>query len=425
VPSRTLNRSRSVGQLQASTSPVYAYPAGVIPYLADACISGSAFDVQTNRTKYMLFAATPGASAGYTTYSPTSGVQKIAYTTGNQTQEGNALTVNAATALSNGWNLYSDATGADTSRIQYSTGHYLTDPGNNGYQVQLLANIRAFLSDTINHPGFTGIYFDNVNPGVQGGVGFNTNFPLYAKNGTLLYSDLASWQTGELAMLASVAGALRTDGYFVGANAAGQVFGSSGNDNGVDAASWMRQIAPYITCVFHEYHEQRGGTPFYTSMVTGSTCAPNYPTYAYLNNWEQKTVGGETFAGKQGSHALANSLGIGFACFNYYDPADANRTRYIRFHLASHLLEWSGIPLSASKFGGAVGWTTLNPTQDMWNAEMDKDIGLPTAAKTQPQTNIWRRQYSKGYVIVNPTCNSATVGSDTIPAADSVIVVTG
>ena len=49
------------------------------------------------------------------------------------------------------------------------------------------------------------------------------------------------------------------------------------------------------------------------------------------------------------------------------------------------------------------------------------DLGFPSGAKYQPVTGEWERQYTRGYVIVNPTKSTVTVGGDTIPSGDAIL----
>ena len=65
-----------------------------------------------------------------------------------------------------------------------------------------------------------------------------------------------------------------------------------------------------------------------------------------------------------------------------------------------------------------LGWT--NGT-DIWNSCTATDLGFPSGAKYQPVAGVWERQYTRGYVIVNPTKSTVTVGSDTIPSGGAIL----
>jgi hypothetical protein len=63
------------------------------------------------------------------------------------------------------------------------------------------------------------------------------------------------------------------------------------------------------------------------------------------------------------------------------------------------------------------GWTS----SDFWNSAMAFNPGQPTGARYQVATGVWRRDFTNGYVIVNPTHAAVTVGGVSIASGDAVL----
>jgi hypothetical protein len=140
-----------------------------------------------------------------------------------------------------------------------------------------------------------------------------------------------------------------------------------------------------------EYWQQRSDT--HTVFLSGND--------TWDHHWD----------GWQGVMAYAQARGIGFIPACYVSPSELAQTRYMR---GSYLLEWDGAPHGSILM---TGWTP----SDFWNSAMAFNPGQPSAAKYQVATGVWRRDFSNGYVIVNPTHAAVTVGGASIPSGDAIL----
>ena len=74
---------------------------------------------------------------------------------------------------------------------------------------------------------------------------------------------------------------------------------------------------------------------------------------------------------------------------------NATETGKMMYGKASFLLAWNGK-------GGGFFWQSNSTSIDPWNPAWTTDIGTPTAARYQVGVG-WRRDYSGGTVLVNPS----------------------
>jgi hypothetical protein len=109
--------------------------------------------------------------------------------------------------------------------------------------------------------------------------------------------------------------------------------------------------------------------------------------------------------------AYAQSKGLGFIPVCYVSSTELAQTRFLR---GSYLLQWNGSSRGAIML---TGWTS----SDIWNSAMAFNPGQPTGARYQVTTGVWRRDFTSGYVIVNPTRAAVTVGGVSIASGDAVL----
>jgi hypothetical protein len=192
-------------------------------------------------------------------------------------------------------------------------------------------------------------------------------------------------------MISNVGAALKAAGYFVGVNAKAYIPGDSASDDGTLSKQWIDRYAPYVTASMIEYWQQRQDT--HTVFLSGD------------NAWDHHWGGWEAVM------AYAQSKGLGFIPACYVSSTELVQTRFLR---GSYLLEWNGSARGAILM---TGWTS----SDFWNSAMAFNPGQPTAAKYQVAPGVWRRDFTGGYVIVNPTGGAVSVGGTTIPAGDAVL----
>jgi hypothetical protein len=201
--------------------------------------------------------------------------------------------------------------------------------------------------------------------------------------------------------MSNVAAALKARGYAVGYNARPRISGDSRSDTGELAKWWMDQYAPYVTAVMIEYWHQGQGA------CCGSHAVDLSGNDTWYNQWD----------GWQSVQTYTQSKGLEFWPGDYIAQSEVSQCRYLR---GSYLLEWNG--------KGTIMLTSWNGT-DFWNTCTAFDPGFPTGAKYQVGSGscangtktcaVWRRDYSKGYVIVNPTQVTVNIGGVSIASGDA------
>jgi hypothetical protein len=161
--------------------------------------------------------------------------------------------------------------------------------------------------------------------------------------------------------------------------------------------TWFQILAPYVNGLENEYFEQ-AGSDFKLYNID--------PT-----DWHGDWLGW------LGLVDVAQNAGIDF-----YGGmrGDATETGKMMYGKASFLLAWNGK-------GGGFFWASKVPSVDPWNPAWTTDVGTPTAARYQVGVG-WRRNYSAGTVLVNPSASSAQTfdlgASYTTPGGQTVTTVT-
>jgi chitodextrinase len=288
-------------------------------------------------------------------------------------------------ASANGW-LLKDSAG-NYIHVYGDSSRYLLDVGNPSVQ-------QAYVNDTIStlqaHPGIDGIEMDNI----QTDIGSITRGIYPAK-----YPSLSAFQNAEVSFLAAVGPALRKAGYYLFANAGGYVNDST-YDSGQDTNAFWARIAPSLGGLMNEYWMQNANNPSQLMDDSGA---------GFMHMWSgwQKLV---TTAQAGGADFLGVSIG------------SSSDMRTMRFGKGSFLLDWDGQD-GAFLYAVAPAFTSaISP----WNTAWTTDVGTPTGPKYQIATKVWRRDFSKGSVVVNPTANSMTTTvngtSYTIAPTDALIL---
>jgi hypothetical protein len=332
---------------------------GIIAGLG-AIRQGNTYGSATNLDKMAYVEVGPGDAAaaaklpGISTY----------YTSGSQVvynDEWNAG-VWYSIAKANGWLLH-DLSG---NEIYYGSGGNgrLTNPGLLGFQQEWVKEMTAYLQST----GADGVFIDNfgVWPPVNGS-------PWNIKE----ISNQAAYQAAQLSFIKYVGGALKAEGYYVMVNGMAYIPGDNGSDDGTLSKAWIDQIYPYINGYFVEYWQENGSDFRLRGLGV-----------EWYNHWDAW----------QSVMAYAQSKGLDFHGEVEAGATDLQEDRYVR---ASFLLEWNG--------GGGSFMPSPTSASDNWNNVLAINPGLPSAAKTQIATNIWRRDYTNGVVVVNPTASTVTV----------------
>jgi hypothetical protein len=322
---------------------------------------------------YSLFGSLPGRALKYANL--------------NNVYDNNDVVSSIANARANGWLLH-DANGNELL-YQGSSRQVLVNPSNASFLSALRTRLLTFLAA---HPFVDGIFFDNFVEDVRGGVGFGINYPVYTQSGQLLWSSPSDFQASELAAIQYLGNALKAAGYLVVVNGKGGIYQSSGNDNAVNATAWFDRYAPYISGMMAEYWIQ--------NQFNHAVALSNHATWAdYWNEWE-------AFA----DHV--RDAGKVFWPASYSNAPELRQCRYLR---ASYLLSWSGS-------SGHIMFYPWSNSSDTWQSGCtDFDPDQPTGAKVQVQTGVWKRNFERGYVIINTTAASVTVNGVTIASGDAVL----
>jgi hypothetical protein len=332
----------------------------------------------TNADKFAIIAA-----GGYFNLFASQPGRAIKYTSGTQVWDGDDLVASRATARANGWLLH-DAYGNEIGYGGYS-GNLLDNIGNVSFQNDFKQRALNFLA---LHPGVNGVYFDNFQMDIRN---YNSaaSYPVYDQNNNLLWSSNADLQNAEISFISNVGSALKAAGYVVGVNAKGFIPGNSASNDSTLSKQWMDRYAPYVSASMIEYWQQNGSD--HRVFLSGGD--------AWYHQWDSW----------QSLESYAQSKGLEFWPVSYISKTELAQCRYLR---GSYLLEWNGKgSIMISSWDGS----------DIWNSCTAVDVGLPSGAKYQVASGVWRRDFTGGYVIVNPTWSTVTVGSDTIPSGDAVL----
>jgi hypothetical protein len=295
-------------------------------------------------------------------------------------------------ALSNGW-LLKDAAG-NYVHPYGNSNRYLGDVGNSAYQQAFITNVRNKLATT---PGLDGIFLDNVVADVS--PTWMTSCGCFPAK----YPSLAAWQTAQVGFVAALGSALKSSGFYVLPNAQGWTKGSSNTDNGVDTQNWWIKLAPYVSGLMNEYWMQNANNV--TQLMSDGSGG-------FMTSW----------AGWQKLVSIAQSHGVDFFGST---QGSSTFTQGMRFGKASFLLDWDG--------GGGAFTYSVSPAfvgPDPYNAAWASDLGAPQGAKfaVLPSANVWRRNYTRGVVVVNPTTGAVVVAINginyTIGPTDALMLQT-
>jgi hypothetical protein len=307
--------------------------------------------------------------------------RSLAYFSGTDVNVNWSTGVPYSQALSGGW-LLSGSTGSLLTNTGYA-GNYVGDVGSPGYQQAWITNVLAYLGA---HPGVDGVFIDDVLYDLKPLAGVEA-----AK-----YPSQQQWAAAMLSFVKAVGNALRSHGYYVALNASGYVPGDTNSNDGTNTVVWWKELGPYVNGLMNEYYaETSNGT--YQLRATGS---------AWYQQWDawQRLIG------------TAQSMGDDFFGLTY---GTAGNTAAMQYGKASFLLDWNGGG-GAFMYGATDG---SDPTSGSWTTS----IGQPAASKQQVGVG-WKRLYSGGVALVNPSTTSAqtfSLGSSyTAPSGATVASVT-
>lgn len=261
-----------------------------------------------------------------------------------------------AEAAAHGW-LLKDAAGKD---VQVNDADWLGDVGSREFQQAWLSNVSQWLRR--HHAA--GVFMDNVVCSLS--VLTGGHYP--AK-----YPNPEAWADAQASFIAYVGSRMKAMGLYVALNAY-----CEGPDSGSSNNAWWSRLAPNISGESTEYFEQNPNNP----------AQPYYdsPSTSWLGNWAGK-LNVLRVAQRHGRDAFAITAG------------SRDNTTLMTYARASYLLVWNGR-------GGAFIYATTDGS-DPWNAAWTTQIGKPLRSM-QRAGAVFFRQYSKGYVVVNPSLSTVT-----------------
>lgn len=233
---------------------------------------------------------------------------------------------------------------------------WMMDVGNPGYQARWLSNV---LTD-LRSGGWDGVMLDDTNAD----MGWHLHGRTIAR-----YPTSAAWRTATRSMLANVGPALRGAGFLAIPNL------STPWASDYDAhATWSDWIQ-FTSGAVQEYYSKWGSTS--SGWFAG-------------NDWTYR----------QRFQALTEQAGKIFLGVTYAPKSDARSMGYAR---ANFLL------LDEPANNGALLFEATDPeAQDPYSASWTADVGSPVGARFQVGA-AWRRNFTGGTVVVNPTSSTVTV----------------
>lgn len=251
--------------------------------------------------------------------------------------------VTGPTALTHpGWVLHNQS----GSPVLYP-GHYVTDPGNSGYQQACVANAIA----TAKAGGFDGVDWDNLNDKLVWLLPSGTTVPEYPSD--------ASWQAAQYSMLKYTAGQLHARGLLDFANLGGTF---------LTPGLWQQWTGPL------DGSEEEGFTDNKAGLNAGIWAWP-------------RQLANLAWSEANGKMTIVHS-------WNTTETGNA-------YGLASMLLV----------AGSHLSWSTSNGCYtncETWYPEYRtaQYLGAPTGAYKVLSNGVYERTFQHGVVVVNPTANT-------------------
>jgi len=249
-------------------------------------------------------------------------------------------------------------------RIEWKgySGHWWLDPGNADYAT---AWTDAVVAD-LTAGKWDGVFIDNAL--------YTPDFYLPPGRRLAKYKDDASFGAATESLLAVAS-------------------------NRIEAAGF--DLVPNLGARFPD-HEQ------YARWVGYGTGAMREHFARFDSDGRGTVLMGDEWAEQLDQQEIVQSQGKAFLAVAYGFVTDEVFARYAR---ASFLLAWDGGP-------GALLYTPPSAGVDPWRSEWTTTIGQPSAPREAVRGGAWRRRYSEGIVVVNPTAGAiVTVALDGTYAA--------
>jgi hypothetical protein len=368
------------------TAPISVAPApptvggrgalGLLRYNAD-------YTAATNKDQYRLVITSVGSNATSAALLPGRSLPySIAIFAGAESRWGMTLTQ----ARANGWLLHT-STGAEIQNNSYP-GNYLMNLCSQSAANAWAQNVASYLGSI---PGIDGTFIDNISIDWRE---FNlSGQPIDPATGQVMTS--LAWEDCSKSFYTTALGYLHSLGYYVVGNAGAFRPGDTRSNYSTLTAYWWQKLVDgsgkSLFDGLMDEHWMRPGSGSHPRLYgTGSTGTD------WDNRWQDWVDLVNT----------AQSLGADFV-----GEDTGASSQVIRYGRASMMLNWDC----------GDGAYIFSSSGDPWSYGANADLGCPTGAKTQPLTNVYKRVFANGEVIVNPTTAPVTVDGHTIPSGDAYL----
>ncbi|MDT4914947.1 MAG: hypothetical protein QOC66_4075 [Pseudonocardiales bacterium] len=233
------------------------------------------------------------------------------------------------------------------------------DIGNSSYQMTWAANaVAAAKAD-----GFDGIYMDDVN--THPGHGIDSKISKY---------DDQSYGQAMIRLVSAVGGQLRSHGLLAYANLSADPW-----------VAWQRSdalaMAAHLTAVNREHYSR-----------WGDICGP------FSERFNTTAIYGTPPVDVELSYDRAiQATGAFFTGIDYgYSPTTSQDVATMAYGRAFFLLAWDGRPGSAYIFRPC---GTVDPANSAWTV----NLGTPSGAAKHLSNGLYKRVFSRGLVLLNPS----------------------
>jgi hypothetical protein len=235
-------------------------------------------------------------------------------------------------------------------------GAWMMDVGNPGYQAAWLSNVLADL----RAGGWDGVFMDDTNADMSWHLGGRT---------IARYPTSAAWRAATRSMLAKVGPALISAGFLA---------------------------LPNLSTPWAPDYDAQATWSDWLRFTSGAA-------QEYYGKWGTGTSGwfaGDDWTYRQRFQELTEQAGKIFLGITYAPRAD---TRTMTWARANFLL------FDQPAYGGALVFELTDPeAQDPYSSTWTADVGTPVGARFKVG-RAWRRNFSGGTVLVNPTTSAVTV----------------
>lgn len=180
------------------------------------------------------------------------------------------------------------------------------------------------------------------------------------------------------------------------------------NDN------FIQRVSSRLMAAGFEVLPNLGGGDYTGDQFRTTVAMTSGAVREFFATWDVAPFGGATWSRQMEQMDAVSAMGKIFMGITYGSPSDSRLSRMAR---ASFLLGWNG----------QNGFQTLVPAGgDPWSSDWTTDIGLPLAPRYLVGS-AWRRDYSGGVALVNPSAANVTVdlgSARVLPDGSSAQIVT-